>query len=358
MRPLSATDAISPAWNHASSLLLAPRSWRLLLKIGVIAFLTQLGGGGCNAVGVPPQHSVSHLPAMLPLVSAAWIAGLVAVVTLSLVIGFVLLYIGSRLQFVFFEVLLTRHTTISPIWARYGSVTWRWIGLKLLFALTALLCMTPILVPAGIYLFKNVFNASDSAHPNLVVFVPAMILSAFAIALGVLVIAAVWVWLSDFGLPSIALDDTSIGDTVRRVFALVRAEFGQCTLYLLLRLALSIACAFVAEIGLALGALIALIPIGVGGGILWMALHNGGIVSKIVMITGWVVLALAFVVVILFAAIMVMGYVHSFIKTYSLYFLGGRYPRVGEYLDAYLATVLAPAQPYPHSYPPYAPPLA
>lgn len=354
MRPLSATDAIAPAWNHASTLLLAPRSWRLLLKIGAIAFLTQLGGGGCNTTGVPPHQSVSHLPAMLPAIGAAWIAGLFAVALLSFAIGLALLYLGSRLQFVFFEVLLTRRTTIAPIWARYGTVTWRWIGLKILFVLAALVCLTPILVPAGIYLFKHVVTAPET--PNPAFFIPAIILSVFALILGILILAAIWVWLSDFGLPSIALDDTSIGDTVRRVFHLVRADFGQCTLYLILRLFLSIASAFVAEVALALGALVALIPIGVGGGILWMALHNGGVFSKAVMITGWVVLALAFVTLIVCAAIMVMGYVHSFIKTYSLYFLGGRYPRLGEYLDQYQATLPSPSPLYPQTYPPYAPP--
>ncbi|QMV19297.1 hypothetical protein GOB94_11850 [Granulicella sp. 5B5] len=354
MRPLSATDAISPAWNHTSTLLLAPRSWSLLLKIGAVAIFAGLGGG--FSTGLPPNHGVSHLPSVSPLFAAAMLSVIIGISLLALVIGIALLYLGSRLQFVLFEVLLTRRTTIGPIWARYGSVTWRWIGLKLLFMLAALLCMAPILVPAGIYLFRNVFDASNGVHPNLSIFVPAMALSIFAIALGALVIAAIWVWLSDFGLPSIALEDTSITETVQRVLSLVRAEPGQFILYLLLRMVLSFAFTLVAEIGLAIGAVIALIPIGVGGGILWMALHSGGVIGKAVMITGWVVLAIAFLTVFVCAAIMTLGYVRSFLKTYSLYFLGGRYPRLGEYLDQYQATLPIPAPSYPQPYPPYAPP--
>ncbi len=355
MRPLSAIDAISPAWNHTSSLLLTPRSWRLLLKIGAVAVFAGLGGGSFN-MGLPPNHHISHLPSMQPLFTAAMIVGALALGLLFSIIGLVLLYLGSRLQFVLFEVLLTRRTFIAPIWARYGAVTWRWVGLKILFAITALLCMSPILVPAAIYLVKNIIATSNGSQPNPLVFVPAMALSVAAIAIAVLVISAIWVWLSDFGLPSIALEDTSIAETVRRVIALVRAEVGQSILYLLMRLVLSVACGFIAEIGVGIAAFVALIPAGAIGGMLWLVLHNAGIAGKVIMITGWVLLAIAFVVLIICAAIMALGYVHSFIKTYSLYFLGGRYPRLGEYLDQYAMVAPAPSPYYPHSTPPYAPP--
>lgn len=355
MRPLSAIDAISPAWNHTSTLLLKPRSWRLLLKIGAVAIFAGLGGGGFNT-GIPPNHHISHLPSMQPLFTAAMVFGFLALGLLFSVIGLVLLYIGSRLQFVLFEVLLTRRTLVAPIWARYGSVTWRWVGLKILFAVMALLCMSPILVPAIIYLVKNIVAASNGSQPNPLVFVPAMALSVAAIALTVLVISAIWIWLSDFGLPSIALEDTSIGETVRRVIALVRAEIGQSVLYLLMRLVLSVACTFVAEIGLAMAAFVALIPAGAVAGMLWLLLHSAGITGKVVMISGWVLLAIAFVVLFICAAIMALGYVHSFVKSYSLYFLGGRYPRLGEYLDQYAMVAPAPSPYFPQSTPPYAPP--
>jgi hypothetical protein len=140
--------------------------------------------------------------------------------------------------------------------------------------------------------------------------------------------------------------------TVQRVFGLFRAEPGQCLLYLLMRFLLGMGCGIAAEVSLAIAAVIAAIPFGGIGAILYCTLHTAALPGKAVMIGGWVVLGLIFLTLFIGVAIMVIGYVHCFLGSYALYFLGGRYPMLGQILEQNQPT---PALLYPNPYPPYNP---
>jgi len=68
MRTLSAIDAIGPAWNHTSRLLLAPRSWRLVLKIGAVAVFAGIGGFGTGSFNSSHNsfHNLHHMHSLPP----------------------------------------------------------------------------------------------------------------------------------------------------------------------------------------------------------------------------------------------------------------------------------------------------
>ena len=87
----------------------------------------------------------------VPGISGLVLAVIFFTAVLGLLIGLVLFYLSSRLQFTIFHIVLRSETTVAPIWHRYGPATWRWIGLKLLFFFGAVLCLSPILVPAIFY---------------------------------------------------------------------------------------------------------------------------------------------------------------------------------------------------------------
>ena len=352
MTTLSATEAITPAWHYTKQLLFTPRRWRLLLKIGAVAFFAQMGGGLNGNFSTPGRHMhgvPNEISAMLwPILLAIGLA--------SLVIGLVLLYIGSRLQFVLFEVVLRHDTTVAPIWSRYGSATWRWIGLKLLYFLLAFLCLSPLLIPAIIYFVRYFRSVGDGPPEHLAGFFVTIAFFVLALFVAILIISCGYVLLADFGLPSLALEGTPIRETVRRVWNLLRADTGQVLLYLLMRFILGLVAAFILEFGLALLCLIALIPLGGLAAVLWFSLHHGGLAGHILMIAGWVVLGVIFLIAFFIAAIISFGYFFTFLEAYALLFLGGRYPMVGQYLDWFL---VPPPQPIPPpAYPPYnSPPL-
>lgn len=56
---------------------------------------------------------------------------IVAFVTAMMLLFF---YLGSRLQFVLFAIVSEKREMVTPLWARYGPRTWRWIGLKLILS--------------------------------------------------------------------------------------------------------------------------------------------------------------------------------------------------------------------------------
>ena len=60
------------------------------------------------------------------------------------------------------------------------------------------------------------------------------------------------------------------------------------------------------------------------------------------MIAGWVLLALALLSVIMVAGICLFGYLFTFLQAYAIFFLGGRYPLLGQLLTEPPAPV-APA---------------
>jgi hypothetical protein len=358
MRPLSAIDAIGPAWSHTRRLLPTPRNWRLFLKIGAVAFFAQVGG--CNGSYSAPSHGLQGHSAHFV---AATVAIALTVAVFALAIGLVFFYLRSRLQFVLFEIVLRSETTIAPIWRRYGRATWYWMALKVLFFLAATICALPILIPIVLEFIHSAGPAfSNGQLQNPVTFVLAILAFLGAMFFLFLLIGIAYLLLHDFGLPSMALESTSLTETVRRVWHLLRAEPGPVLLYVLMRFLLGIACAIVADCILFFAAMIALIPLGGAALIDWFSLRHATFAGHVAMICIWVVLGLAFLVLLFLAGIMLLGYVFVFMQAYALYFLGGRYPLVG----AYLAPFVPPPHPYsgmppiqhppPPSQPPPSPP--
>ena len=349
MRPLSAIDAIGPAWNHTRRLLPTPRNWRLFLKIGAVAFFAQVGG--CNGSYNAPVHGWNGHSASLV---AATVAIAITAAVLALVIGLIFFYLRSRLQFVLFEVVLRSETMIAPIWRRYGRATWYWMALKILFFLAATICALPILIPIVLAFIHSAGPAfSNGELRNPAAFFLAILAFLGAMFFLFLVIGIAYLLLHDFGLPSMALESTSLSETARRVWHLLRAEPGAVLLYVLMRFLLGIACALAADCVLFFAALIALIPFGGAAVIDWFSLRNASFAGHVAMITIWVVLGLVFLALLFLAAIMLLGYVFVFMQAYALYFLGGRYPLVGEYL----APFLPPPHPYAAMPPIHPPPM-
>jgi hypothetical protein len=264
---------------------------------------------------------------------AAFLAFIVLISIVALLIGLVFFYISSRLQFVLFDVVLRSDTTVAPIWRRYGAVTWRWMLLKFLFFVAALLCLAPVLVPMVIHIIRATSNSTDGQMADPASFIVSIFGFVLLILLFALIIGVCYVLVRDFGLPSMALENAPMSVTIQRVLRLVRAEPGQITLYLVILLALRIACAIICYIMLFFAALIAAIPFGGAGLALWLSLRHSDTAGHIGMIAGCLLLGAVFAVIVILAAIMDFGYMFTFFQAYTLYFLGGRYPMLGAYLD-------------------------
>jgi hypothetical protein len=351
MRPLSATECISPALQRTRDVLWRPFRLGTFLKLAAVAFFAELGGGfnfnlpgrGGNLHGVAPAVQAF-------LVAFAVILGLGA-----LIVGLALLYIGSRLQLVLIELVATRQRYVAPLWRKYGSPTWRWIGFKVLFFLLSVLLCLVLAVPLILYFvghhlgFGTIFSGSLFSALHL-----TQIILFIALALLILLIVSVaYALVRDLGLPFLALEDLTLSDTLGRLQALLATEPGEVALFLLLRLVLGIAFGIVAELAVVIILVISLLPVAIVGVILWAALHNAGPGGTAALIGCAIFCGLIFISWAMCVMIAILGSLLTFNQAYALYFLGGRYPMLGDLLDR---STPPPTNPYAASFPSYPPP--
>jgi hypothetical protein len=342
MRQLSAIEAISPAWHHTRGLF-ASRKWSTLLKIGFIAAVANASSFNFNTRG----FGKSHLPGITPPMATMLVLVAVLTAIVGLVIALVIFYLASRLQFVVFEIVLRRDTIIAPMWRRYGRATWYWMALKLLFFLLACLCVVPFLLPSILHFIHNLPSLATPDPHHLWPFFKTIFSLLIPILIAAFVVSLFYRLLYDFGLPSMALEGTSLGETVARVFRLIRSDPGQVVLYLLLYILLGLAGGLAYFLLLAIAMLIAAIPLGGLGVGLWFGLHHAGIAGHIVMGLGFAVIAFAAFAILVLVILTLVAYLYCFLQAYALYFLGGRYPLLGEYLEPtpppYIPPTLEPA---------------
>ena len=258
------------------------------------------------------------------------IALLLVIGLVVLVIGLVLLYFGSRLQLVLVEVVATGQTTIAPIWRRYSRLIWRWVGLKLLFFLVFGLILLAALAPVMISMFKNMPHAGS---PPPAAFFSHIALFLSAMFVGVMVFLTAYFLLRDLALPFLAFEDLPIAETLSRLRSVILAAPGEIVLYLLLRFLLGLAAAIGAELLILLILVVSLIPFALVGGVLWLALHHAGSIGTAALIASAIVGGLVLLVWIACVFVSLLGTVFVFTQSYALYFLGGRYPLLGNFLE-------------------------
>jgi hypothetical protein len=350
MQPLSATEAISPAWSHTRNLLLAPRRFGLLFKVTLIACLTLAGQS--VSYGPPRAPHAANAPHEFVLVMLGFQMFMSFV---FLAVALVFFYLGSRLQFVLFDVVLRGDTFIAPIWQRFGRVTWKWIGLKLFLIIPLLLVMVPFTIRIAHFSEQAFPPGTAPTWPALVHFFAGFLRIMLEImALGML-FAVFYGLVQDFGLPSIAMENTPLRETVERIFHLIRAEPGQVALYVLLRMLLMFVGGVAAEIGATVVAAVALVPFGVVGYALYKFLLHGALTGRLLFGFGAGLLIVAYLALLFCLIVIAIGYLYTFLQSYALFFLGGRYPMVGQYMERFLPQPVY-AQPQPWAPGLYTPP--
>jgi hypothetical protein len=258
------------------------------------------------------------------------------------------------------ELVATRQTLVGGPWRRVSQSTWRWIGLKLVFFAATVVVFVVLALPVILYFvgrgvgFAGLQRFGDFFHLHL-----ALVLLFFAAALVVvLVVAVAYTLLRDLALPSIALEDQSISESLRRLRYLIGTEPGAVAAFVLMRLLLVFVFGIMGEMCIVVAVLVSLIPFAIAGGALWFALHNAGAAGTVALIACAVLGGLVFLGWIVCLGIGVLGSIYTFSQAYALYFLGGRYPLLGDLLDR---STPPPSYPYPtfpfsQSMPPSGPP--
>jgi len=339
MRAISAADSVSVAFHRTRDFLFRPFQWGTFLKLCLVAVITE-GIGSNSHVN---SHGTSHGPQVYPQgpvinslkdIKPEWIIAIAAIVLLAMLISFVIFYLITRLRFAFFHCLVSKTTRIAPGWRLYASQATRFFWLNVVIGIISFLLVILIFAPfaAGLW---HVFHAiPPGGQPDwaelIALFLPIIpILLVLALAA-----FAADILLRDFMLPHFALDNATSGVAFARAWAAIKAEKRQFFVYALLRIVLPI----IAAIGVFIVLIIPGLCVAGAIGVLEYGLHSvftgssgAEYVVGIIFQVFFGVIAFAFAVL---AAICVGGPLSTGIREYALTFYGGRYPALGNLLDA------------------------
>lgn len=331
MRVLSATEAISPAIDRTKALL-QPFALGRWLKLGLVALLAEMSGQFAfpPVAGIPQQQQhfaapwsgTTSGPAML-------VIAIIAIV--AFVIALVLFYLGSRMRLVLMDLVATRTTLIAPAWHRTASRTWRWIGIQIIFIVAAFIAIGVVLAVPVLYFIRSA--RAGNSHVNVAVFLSNFVFLFLAMFLAVFAVAVVFLFLRDFVLPFILFGDARLGDALRNAVFIARREPGGVLFYFFMRFVLMIAAGLAGELCVALAALAFGIPTRAIGAVLWFTLHQSSRLALIAMFGGFVLLGAIFFVGLVCTVLCVSAAVLIFYQSYALYFVGGRYPVLGNLME-------------------------
>src|SRR6516225_3289559 len=64
--------------------------------------------------------------------------------TIFSIVMFVFFYLGARMEFVLFDIVLLNEKFVAPSWRRHGNQAWRWVGFKMLFSIALSILLGPL----------------------------------------------------------------------------------------------------------------------------------------------------------------------------------------------------------------------
>ena len=270
-------------------------------------------------------------------------------------------HLCSRLQFAYFDIVVNRGEFVAPAWRKYRTQALPWTGIKILAgSILTLLCAIPLtayvrhLIPA----FKSMMIATGQPPPpHFFRAVLSVYAGEFVLALGFGAIYLVGSILTSFLLPSLALENTGIREAFRRMTELIHREPGEFAIFVLLKAGLGVAAYIGATVIWEIVFLLVTFLLGAIVFLFGFLLHLAGVPTVVLTVLGVFLAVVWYIVGVFYSLMLAIGPAWTFLDTYALYFLGGRYPMLGDLLDQ--STPPAPplpAYPYPAAYAGYPPP--
>ncbi len=347
-QPVSATDAIGPAFRRVRRVLAEPFRLGFFLKLCLIFALAEAGFVSASfsypiqGTNAAMQHAHKFAPGTnnflaggLGSIGALGLGLLLLIVgvgIIAILIWVVMVYLFCRLRFTALDLALYREGRVRQAWHKYRRQGWRYFGLTLLIGLVFLLVVAAVLGPF-VPAFVRIARSMDPSHPN-----PLAVLGLMLPLLGSIIFLSMLWWvvdavIRDFLLPPMAIEDAPIESAIGRFFSLLRADLGQVSLYLFMRLIVTFAlsaCLWMAAL-IPLGVL-ALGGVGVGAA-LYRALWLGGGFGAFFFILYAVGVGSLLLILYFISITSIFGIVGAFKQCYAFIFFGSRYPRLGALLD-------------------------
>jgi hypothetical protein len=356
--PISASDAIQPAFRHAKEQLLRPfrfRQWARLAVVGLLA--GEMGSfGGCN-VNYPSntQHRGSQqffssaLPALLTDHPALFAGLTLALIVVAFGLLVLFTYISSVMRFILFDSIIARECHIRQGWARRKHSGFRLFLWRLLFMLATLAALLIVIgIPAAC---AGALGWFTHARDHVLALVLGGLALLFILLVLLVLVGVISVMTKDFVVPQMALEDISAMEGWRRLWLWIKYEKGGYAGYIGMKIVLAIGAAVALAIVTLIAVLILLIPI---GGVGFAAVLGGkaaGWTWNPYTITLAVIFGCIALAIIVFMAALISVPVIVFFPAYSVYFFAPRYSQLASLLWPQPSAPAAPGQPPPEPTP-------
>ena len=357
--PISAVDAISPAFQHTKQQLIQPfrvGQWARLALVGFLAGELS-SGGGCNGGNfqIPTRTGGAQhfLDRSLPIANPALYAGLIALLIVAGLLLLVLfMYVNSVMRFILFDSVIAKRCEIRRGWARRQEYGWRYFVWQMLLFLGTIVGLTILVgIPAA---FALAVGWLKEPSQHILPLVLGGIVLFFLLFAFVVLLAVVHVMTKDFVVPQMALENLGAMEGWRRLLPMLKSEKGGYAGYIGMKIVLALGAAVILGIVTAIVILVLLIPVGGLGVVAVLAGKTAGLTWNLYTITLAIVVGCILLALILYVVSLVSVPAIVFFPAYSIYFFASRYST----LDALVhpAPPPPPTPPEPPAMPPPLPP--
>ena len=334
--PLSAIDAVSPAFEQTKRQLFKPFRFHHWVRLAVVSLVTgEFAGGGVWGGGnfSLPSGGGKRPNDFFSLASPAWervqeflpwiLLGVFVVVALVLL----WLYVASVYRFILFDAVLNNRCELREGWRHWkpqGSSYFLWI---IAFGLAMPVVIVVVIGSPIFFAWRAGVFSQPKEH--LVLLVVGGVALFFLLMALIFVGAVAALFAKDFAVPLMALEDVGILEAWRLLLPMLGAEKLAYTGYVLMKIVLAAGCAILFGIINLLVLLALLIPLGIGGVALYFLAKAAGLTWNIATISLVVVLAGAALMGLLYVVAFVSSPAMVFFQSYTLHFFGSRYPQLG-----------------------------
>lgn len=335
--PLSAIDAISPAFDRARRLLFQPFRLAFWARMGLVALATgefysssswsgmrftmpsfgrHLGYAYLDALRPHWEYLKRYLPWII-------LAGVLMLVAMVLWV-----YTSSVFRFILFDSVLTDRCLIKAQWRQWRSqgrrfFLWRvCLGLGVVTAI-GLFGGACVLAAVTTGAFKN-------PRQHIALLVLGGLAAFMLLTCIIILIALIALFARDFVVPVMALENLGVIGAWRRVIALLSADKKGYAGYVLMRVVLVVGCTIIFGILTLIAVLIFLIPLSIAGAAIYFFARSAGFLLSFPAIAAGVVLAVLVMAFIFYVSALISAPAMMFFQAYVIHFFGSRYPALGD----------------------------
>jgi hypothetical protein len=361
--PISAVDAITPAFQHARQQLTQPfraSQWAKLGLVGLLAGEMSSGGGGCNPgsfqIPTPPNHSQRFLEIGMAGANPMLYASLIAVLVVAgLVLMVLFLYVNSVMRFVLFDSVVAKECQIRQSWSRRQGPGRRYFVWQILLFVCWMVGLTILIgIPAG---FAFVVGWLRNPREHMIPLILGGMALFFVVMVFVVMQLVIHVMTKDFVVPQMALEGIGAIEGWRRLWPQIKSEKGGYAAYIGMKIVMAIGAAVVLGIVSAIVMLLFLIPVGGLGAVAVIAGMAAGLTWNLYTITLAVVAGSLAIFFILYILSLVSVPAVVFFPAYSIHFFASRYPALDALLHPAPPPIISPPPPEPPPLPPAPEPI-